>query len=611
VGPLQAVAAGLIVAWAAAAVAASRAPERTPQWQVACGSLAAAAALAGHQAAARADGAALHAARAVTGLALPLVIAVSLHLLLSLPDGRLGGQARRAGAGLATPAAAAALVLAAAGRAVPRAGRGLVAAVACALPRVRLRYLAVAYRDRAAAVPGPGRLRRRAGAWRCSILLVSWLTTSAVTAAATVLPALITGDLRPCPAYGRCWCTCVRAHCGLRVRDLPGHRARLGNAPASPADRQVLALSMLAAAVAAVGYVPARVRLTGWATRVVFGARQAPDEVLRTFGSRLTRAITMDELLLQLAESLRKTMTLASAEVYTGTGGVLERVAAVPDTGPRSVVVSARERPVVTRAGVSGQAWASVWLPALLDGRGPGQLRVAPCSHAGELLGLIVVERPATADAFTDEDDRVLTELARQVGLACHNAQLDTALQTTLDELRKQADELRESRARIVASGDAERARGAHPHDGAQQNLVALAVSLRLAKDILADDPRRLYEMLDQLAWTSSRPSPSCASSRTASTRRLAASARIDGHRAGRQPVAQQRGHRPVLARYRGRRLFLLPGGAAERRQARAGRPGGNPGLGRVRRAAVHGQRRRARVRRRGGQPRARVREHD
>ena len=126
---------------------------------------------------------------------------------------------------------------------------------------------------------------------------------------------------------------------------------------------------------------------------------------------------------------------------------------------------------------------------------------MAPCSHAGELLGLIVVERAARADAFTDEDDRVLTELARQVGLAFHNAQLDTALQTTLDELRKQADELRESRARIVASGDAERRRvERNLHDGAQQNLVALAINLRLAKDILAEDPEGAGEMLDQLA---------------------------------------------------------------------------------------------------------------
>ena len=53
----------------------------------------------------------------------------------------------------------------------------------------------------------------------------------------------------------------------------------------------------------------------------------------------------------------------------------------------------------------------------------------------------------------------MLTELARQAGLAFHNVQLDAALQTTLDELRKQADELRESRARIVATADAERRR--------------------------------------------------------------------------------------------------------------------------------------------------------
>ena len=44
------------------------------------------------------------------------------------------------------------------------------------------------------------------------------------------------------------------------------------------------------------------------------------------------------------------------------------------------------------------------------------------------------------ASTFSEEDDRVLTDLARQVGLALHNSQLDTALQTTLDEVRKQAD---------------------------------------------------------------------------------------------------------------------------------------------------------------------------
>ena len=275
----------------------------------------------------------------------------------------------------------------------------------------------------------------------------------------------------------------------------------LGSRPASTADREVLGLSILAAAIVAVGYVPIRDRVLRSATGLVYGAREAPDEVVRTFGSRLTRAIPMDELLLQLAESLRKTLALTSAEVYTGMGEVLERAVSVPDLGERSLVVSARERPVVTAAGVSGNAWASVWLPALMEGRGSGQLRVAPISHAGELLGLIVVERAEGANAFSEEDDRVLTELARQTGLAFHNAQLDTALQSSLDELRRQADELRASRARIVASGDAERRRVERDlHDGAQQHLVALAVNLRLARDVLAEDPPAAAEMLDELA---------------------------------------------------------------------------------------------------------------
>jgi signal transduction histidine kinase len=112
-----------------------------------------------------------------------------------------------------------------------------------------------------------------------------------------------------------------------------------------------------------------------------------------------------------------------------------------------------------------------------------------------------VAERPAEGDAFTEEDDRVMAELARQVGLALHNVQLDSALQASLDEVRRQAEELRASRARIVATADLERRKiERNLHDGAQQHLVALAVNLRLTKDILADDPEAAAEMLEMLA---------------------------------------------------------------------------------------------------------------
>src|SRR4029453_16538801 len=103
---------------------------------------------------------------------------------------------------------------------------------------------------------------------------------------------------------------------------------------------------------------------------LVYGERHAPDEALRTFGSRLSRAIPLDELLLQLAESLHKTMALDAAEVWTGSRGLLERVVSVPERGPARLTVGQAAAPVVARAGVSGSAWLGVLLRALLPGRG-------------------------------------------------------------------------------------------------------------------------------------------------------------------------------------------------------------------------------------------------
>jgi signal transduction histidine kinase len=273
----------------------------------------------------------------------------------------------------------------------------------------------------------------------------------------------------------------------------------LGRTP-DDTERTLLVLSMLAAAVASLAYVPARERLAETANRLVYGERFPPDEVLRTWGSRLSRSIPMDELLLQLAESLRKVLVLRRAEIWTGAPDCLELAVSVPDRQAPPLLLGPEEQPVVTRAGVTGNAWLEVWLPALLEDRPPSQLRVAPASHSGELLGLLVIERAADGDHFTDEDDRVLTELARQVGLALHNVQLDSALQESLENLKRANEDLRTSRARIVATGDAERRKiERNLHDGAQQHLVALAVNLRLTKDILADDPAAAAEMLDAL----------------------------------------------------------------------------------------------------------------
>jgi signal transduction histidine kinase len=517
IAPANSVAFGLTLAWALVGIVDTRARDRlltkaSPYHLLAAlDALVAAVALTAGRKAEVAH--ASSSARGVATMAAIVVTAISFHFLLALPDGRLRDSVRRFMAGSGYVAAVAVGLVFVVDQRPFSLTDGAISwsiAGALAIAPLRARYIrSIGHHRERMEWFGIGVALAATVVLMATVLhlLVGWPgELGAVTAGSTLLVplGLLAGESKGMGPHASRALVQVLAVFGFVVVVSAIYLVvvlGLGHAPKTTGDKEVLALSMVASGLAALIFVPVRARFLESATRFVYGSREAPDEVLRTFGSRLTRAIPMDELLLQLAESLRKTMGLTSAEVYTGTGEVLERTASVPDLGPGSLVVSPRERPVVTRAGVSGTAWATVWLPALFKGREAEQVRVAPVSYAGELLGLVVVERSAMASAFSEDDDRVLTDLARQVGLALHNSQLDTALQTTLDEVRKQADALRESRARIVASGDAERRRvERNLHDGAQQHLVALAVNIRLTKDIIVDDQEAGMEMLDQLA---------------------------------------------------------------------------------------------------------------
>jgi signal transduction histidine kinase len=78
-------------------------------------------------------------------------------------------------------------------------------------------------------------------------------------------------------------------------------------------------------------------------------------------------------------------------------------------------------------------------------------------------------------------------------------AELVAEENTRLDaELRARLVELRESRARIVEAGYAERRRVERDlHDGAQQRLVALALDLRLVRAKLEEEPAAAAELLE------------------------------------------------------------------------------------------------------------------
>jgi signal transduction histidine kinase len=448
--------------------------------------------------------------------AVALLPALGAHLALALPDGRLRDRGRQTGAAVVYLGALALAVWTYTRRpAIPATGFVILVGVAVVVGLTGF----------------IGRCRRaRTQAARARLQWPAWgvLTAAGITVGAVVLDTLVhwPGELTAIAVGASALLPlslAAGAHPAVAVRidRLLVHTITVGGLAALTAlialvvvaalgrsldggERSVLGLSIAGAAILALLWVPTRARLQDYANRRVYGEQHAPDEVIRTFGSRLTRALPLDELLLQLAESLKKTMDLEQAEVWTKSGGTLEREVSVPDRGRARISITNEEETVIGRAGVSGPAWIRVWLPALLPGPDPEldpPVRVAPVTNSGELLGVMVVRRTFGNPAFTEDDDQALTELARQVGLALHNLKLDSALQDSLDEVRRQADELRRSRARIVEATDLERRRIERDlHDGAQQHLVALAVSTRLARQIADTDPEATKEMLDQIA---------------------------------------------------------------------------------------------------------------
>ena len=65
--------------------------------------------------------------------------------------------------------------------------------------------------------------------------------------------------------------------------------------------------------------------------------------------------------------------------------------------------------------------------------------------------------------------------------------------------LRARVDDLRTARQRIIAAADAERRRIERDlHDGAQQRMVAVAVTLGLAEARFASDPESAYKLIAQ-----------------------------------------------------------------------------------------------------------------
>ena len=234
-----------------------------------------------------------------------------------------------------------------------------------------------------------------------------------------------------------------------------------------------LGLSILATALVAVAFQPVRERVQRLANRLVYGKRATPYEVLSEFSDRIASTYSDEEVLPRLAQTIAESTGATQAVIWAKEGTGNTSLACWPQPNGSSI-------------------------PGATDG-GSNSDRIVPVQHQGELLGALSI-RKARGDAITPVDERMLADLASPAGVVLRNLQLTRELRARLAEISVQTSELQASSARIIAAQDSTRRRlERNIHDGAQQQLVAIAVKLRLAATLAKRDPARATRLLDEL----------------------------------------------------------------------------------------------------------------
>jgi len=195
---------------------------------------------------------------------------------------------------------------------------------------------------------------------------------------------------------------------------------------------------------------------------LVYGRRATPYEVLTEFSERVGESYATEDVLPRMAQVLGEGAGAEVARVWLRVGGEFRPASAWPADAPA----------LAPRA--SGSDVFAV----------PGETAVE-VRDRGEVLGALSVRMPA-ADPMSPSKEKLVRDLAAQAGLVLRNVRL--------------VEDLRASRQRLVAAQDEERRRlERNIHDGAQQQLVALAVKARLARSLAEREPAKAAEMLDQI----------------------------------------------------------------------------------------------------------------
>ena len=230
-------------------------------------------------------------------------------------------------------------------------------------------------------------------------------------------------------------------------------------------------LSLVATAIVAVAFQPMRLRVQGVARRIVYGDLATPYETLSTFAERLSQTYAIEDVLPNMARILAEGTGASRSEIWLRVGSDLRRSASWPPTdGPAAAPVPLHDGSHERIVQASRVVAAS---------------RETDVRYQGQLLGaLVVIKSPY--ERFTPGEEKLLADLSSQAGLVLRNVALIA--------------DLRASRQRLVSAQDHERRKiERNLHDGAQQQLVALAVKMRLIEGMAGTDPKKVAELAHQV----------------------------------------------------------------------------------------------------------------
>jgi signal transduction histidine kinase len=221
------------------------------------------------------------------------------------------------------------------------------------------------------------------------------------------------------------------ASLGIYIALVGGSAAILSGAGRSAA-------ALLATGVIAVLFQPLRAFFQRRIGQLLYGDRDRPSVALTRLGQRLEAAIAPETVLPTIVSTVRDALRLPYAAIILDQDGA-------------GIIAAAAGAPTA--------------LPEFL-----------PLVNQGEVIGYLAVESCSGERGFSPRDRQLLTDLARQAGVAAAGVRLTA--------------ELQRARERLIATREEERRRLRRDlHDGLGPQLASQTLTLDAARRLLRHDP--------------------------------------------------------------------------------------------------------------------------